>query len=115
MKKSNDNIPTDEMLLAMALQNAGAYEMGWCMGAYYEDAGGRPVDTYAARERARKCCAVGALRLTDDTKMDDRGVIFRDQVIQGNDNSYDLCWRYSGDDYGESLGWAYRQAMTIKD
>lgn len=106
--KANDNIPEDEMLLAMAIQNANALCKGWCKGNYFVDKDGCPVLDYEeALERSVKCCASGICLLTMDTK----AIVDKFTLThQGNDN--EATWSYIAKDEGESYGWTYRQAMT---
>lgn len=102
---ANDQIPSDELLLAKAIQNAKAQGLRWCAGSNFADRNG----FYATKADAYACCAVGALLLASDTA---KLVPMRmtGNIVNGND----LPWKwieYEGDDRGESMGWAYRQAM----
>ena len=93
---SNDAIPSDEMLLAMALQSAQA--RGWkaCMGQYYREADGTPANVVGAES----CCAVGALLVDGDTKDIPPG------VVSGNDGLYQYDY-----ESGWTLGAAFQEAM----
>ena len=52
--RANDAIPDDELLLAMALQSAGARKWKACTGQYYRDAGGWSADTEIATPPRRR-------------------------------------------------------------
>jgi hypothetical protein len=122
--KANDNIPRDEMLLAEAIAAAKARGMKWCRGSAFEDADGNQT----TRSKAARCCALGALALADvlpgylaisGIEREVRSIgINTGQVFYGND--FAGLWT-TGDvsflagDKGESLGWAYRCAMTQED
>jgi hypothetical protein len=126
--KANDSIPEDEMLLAEAIAAARSRNLNWCSGVAFEPA----VDGAYDDEKTTSCCAIGALALAfdpDSTKQ--RGAYcvvatalqpkLRDgenikdptvAIYSGNDDSRFL----SGEqDDGESLGWAYRCAMTQEE
>lgn len=103
-------VPDDEMLLAEMIAAAMARGMGWVAGAPFVDRIGSPT---GLRDAVR-CCALGAAVLA--------GRATRHRVIPklkqyptwnrvhiGNDRS--LKWGYCDSDRGESLGWAFRQAM----
>lgn len=112
--KSNDNIPIDEMLLAEALAAAQAAGLEWCAGYPFKSARGNPCKP----QRAKQCCALGALYLAGKTPLSTaicggarnmRGGLFSARVWDGNDGEMD--WARNVGDQGESLGWAFRQAM----
>jgi hypothetical protein len=123
VKKANDkDVPEDEILLAEALAAAHEHGLRWCKGSPFErdDGSSTPRPSEAA-----KCCALGALffagRLSRrlSMKMTAHDVaslgINTGQVFHGNDRDE----RWLGDwsawqigDRGESLGWAFRCAMT---
>ena len=128
--KANDNIPADEMLLAEAIAAAKARGLGWCSGRPFKserDKYGGPdvgediiklVDT----GEIKSCCAMGALALAGRITIrqsfyDNGGVTPPDElanVYYGNDRPDFLPWGCD-DDNGESLGWAFRCAMTQED
>jgi hypothetical protein len=97
--RSNDKIPEDEMLLAEAYAAAGERHLRWTKM--------KPFAHYGRRckpGQATEVCALGALYLAGRTPLSTA------QVWAGND----LVERWSGAraDMGESLGWAFRCAMT---
>lgn len=98
MSKANDNIPADEMLLAEALAAAKARGLGWCQGKPF---------VYDDDYEIVACCAKGALSLAglDSTHKS------IDAAWIGNDSDEGL-WGDNEDDFGRSLGWAFRCAMT---
>lgn len=118
--KANDKIPRDEILLAKMLQNVGVYNLKWCEGYYFLDQHNNPLhcELYLSNKIDLKfwlnhglaaACAFGAAHLSPDSgKSIKAGRYF--YADTGNDNTG--TWR---DLPGEDLGWAYRQAMTIKE
>lgn len=104
-KKSNDDIPEDEMLLARAIAAAEDRGLEFCIGQRFYPNSMDP-------NGATACCAMGALQLggcldngTPKGLMD---------VWRGNDSASDGLW-YGDYDHGESLGWAFRCAMTQEE
>ncbi len=121
--KANDNIPADEMLLAEAIAAAKANGLGWCRGFPFLNESRKERTT---PEQARHVCALGALHIAGKLDMVGDGNWFpygrltspRPElrgVLHGNDND-DRDWEWDIDgDNGESLGWAFRCAMTQED
>lgn len=102
LKLANENIPEDEMVLAKILQNAKARDLGFSKGAYYKNSEGH----ICLPQEAVYACAVGAAMLEEDTKC--TGFYY---ITNGNDCDY---WNNNTDlKDGETIGWAYRQAMTV--
>lgn len=110
LKLANENIPEDEMFLAKILQNAKARDLSFLKGAYYKNSDG---DVCFPQE-AVYACAAGAAMLEEDTKC--TGFYY---ITNGNDcddywnNNTDLKDGETID--GETIGWAYRQAMTVEE
>ena len=100
--KSNDKIPRDEMHLAIAIATAKAHGLKWTSDADFRDGGGKRTDMHDPN--LKYCCAAGALQLA--------GLDWGDEVIEGNDADAIDGWSDGTDDRGESLGWAFRKAMT---
>lgn len=104
-KSSLRGVPEDEVVLAEALQNAEAFGMDWCEGAYYKGHNGDLI-SHSERGKATACCAVGALCLTTlHAPFDPRNKYKRwTGVPRGNDAP---C--YPGDSApGEDIGVAFR-------
>lgn len=110
--KANDSIPQDEMLLAEAI--AAAKARGWVgtTNAMFRNRFWRT--TTRPSHTTRACCALGAIRAAG---VDLRAIPAGD-VALGNDFSGN--WSERGDLAtfaidGESLGWAFRCAMTQEE
>ena len=113
--KSNDDIPEDEMLLAEAIAAAKADGFRWTARRYFGDG---------------CCCATGALhlakgrtatyvnsfeiRITENEVADRLGAPHGGLLI-ATGNDYESEWSSLEYDHGESLGWAFRCAMTQED
>ena len=111
MRKSNDDIPADEMLLAEALAAAKARKMKWCEGQPFADKSGALCEP----ESAIACCALGAIHFAGRIDMRNRVLspsTDLSRVIAGNDLGPEFQWSPGDIDFGESLGWAFRCAMT---
>jgi hypothetical protein len=114
--KANDSIPYDEMLLAEAIAAAKSRGLGWASHRAFVDASGAPV----TRSKATACCALGGLalagRLSDRIASASQGQVVptldisTTHVFRGNDTPD--RWMPHLLDVGESLGWAFRCAMT---
>src|SRR5687768_6959004 len=71
MKKADDRIPADEMLLAEAIAAASAKGLGWCAGRPFKsdpEAVGGPsmsddIISLVDSGDIKACCAMGALAL----------------------------------------------------
>ena len=117
--KANDNIPEDEMLLAEAIAAAKARGLGWIRHAMYHDRDGCdfPVGRSARgwqmpRRAVTACCALGALVIAGRRRLD---ASFEAAITRGNDFDWHEAVMHSWDATdcaGESLGWAFRCAMT---
>lgn len=107
-------VPIDEILLAMALQEANARKLGPTMGEFFLDSEGENVRWDSPT--LRWCCAAGALVLAGFNFSASSTVaglprpLSSDAIAAGNDDSSDL---YSEDlvDKGETLGHAFQLAM----
>lgn len=119
---SNDEIPEDEMLLSELISFSKDRGLGWIKGAMFH-----PID-YSDEgslitENVKFCCAGGALYLYKgfsnkgfSTEPLSRSYFLKEisllmtQIYFGND--FDEIWcQATSLDMGESLGWAYRNAM----
>lgn len=113
--KANDNIPAGEMLLARAVAGARSRGLGWTDFYMFRNATDDPLlaDTRRIPKGAAKCCAYGALKIVGAAprRYLERPISLHN-VAEGNDCGE--TWS-SGDDLGESLGWAYRCAMTQEE
>lgn len=110
--KSNDNIPQDEMLLAEALAAAKGSDKKWCSGVPFANEYGERTSA----ECAHAVCALGALHLAgrlDASKSLLSPLPGLRNVINGNDTAG--SWLGADEDLGESLGWAFRCAMTQEE
>ena len=103
----------DELLLAEMIAAANAIGMQGCSGAVFRDAQYLPL---SGSNSAAYCCALGAMVLANraDPKDSAEAVPHRKRidaysVSEGNDN--DLDWSPSSADRGESIGWAFKQAI----
>jgi hypothetical protein len=96
------DLATQEHLLGAMIAAAKSRGLGWCKGMEYRDRDG----CRTGPEDAVTCCAVGAMHL--EGLSDDAYPMTR----WGNDFGY---WLDGDADDGESLGWAFRQAMTEDD
>lgn len=114
MTKSNDDIPADELLLAEAIAAAKARGLGFTTGGPFKDANDWCTPW---PDSALKCCALGALEVAgaikDATLYGDGAPPAFRMVHIGNDR--DDAWTESKPDHGESLGWAFRCAMTQEE
>jgi hypothetical protein len=103
--KANDKgVPEDEMMLAAALAAARARKLTFFVGQRF----------WPDKKSAVSCCALGALELAgilNDTAQTPTELM---DVWRGNDSPYGPFWGQFGD-HGESLGWAFRCAMTQDD
>lgn len=107
--KSNDQIPEDEMLLAEALAAAKARGLGWHKGADYLNSDG--TASLGRNHAPVACCARGALRIARPRTNFYLGAY--ENVPDGNDRPKTAGWSIGDrEDRGESLGWAFRCAMT---
>jgi len=113
--KSNDDIPADEMLLAEALAAAKAGRKKWGRDYPFLTKDRTPTQP----GRAYAVCALGALHLSGAVKLTRlpsgyfslfSPVGDLEAMINGNDT--EGPWLWGDDDRGESLGWAFRCAMT---
>jgi hypothetical protein len=102
-----NKIPEDEMLLAEAIAAAKARGMKHTTGAWFRDS-----DNFTTtRRNAVSCCALGALVLAGRIRFERVPVGKFIGVAFGND--IESMWSaLDNKDDGESLGWAFRQAMT---
>ena len=100
-------IEETEFLLGHMIAAAKSRGLGWCKGVMYADVHGE--STWRDDPAVAMCCALGALDLLPpgELQSDIRGAVY------GND--IDGLWMDRGEDDGESLGWAYRQAMTVDE
>ncbi len=106
---SRKKIPADEMLLAEAIAAAKARGLKWTEGSWFRDDYG--IET--TRQDAAFCCALGALGVAGRVRIGHVPLSSKfGNVAYGNDT--EIAWS-SGPDRGESLGWAYRQAMQDGD
>jgi len=117
---SADRVPTDELLLAIALQEANGRKLGPTMGEFFLDDEGDPVRWDSPK--LRWCCAVGALILAGEgifVPSEDGEVIAVqglprpldvDSISAGNDDS-SPNYSEDEDDKGETLGHAFQLAM----
>lgn len=111
MRKSNDAIPEDEMLLAEAIAAAKAKRFGWMKYSMFGDENEVGLcSTDGVPDRAAYCCAYGALVVAEKAPLlyPDRPSHLR-HIGSGNDC---MEWTDGDADCGESLGWAFRCAMT---
>lgn len=103
IKKANDKIPKDELFLAKLIQNAASRGMKSCEGAAFM--------TVRTTDGPRKfCCAVGAASLELDTNTSLGCESWYFWMIKGNDLDE---WTSTDGDAGESLGWAFREALRF--
>ncbi len=124
--KANDkDVPADEMLLAEAIAAAKAKGLRWTKGVPFRGADGERTSP----DKACEVCALGALHAAgsiDLTRGGDypngvmsvmfiNGLAHLSNVIFGNDCDDDGWVGSDSNDYGESLGWAFRCAMTQED
>lgn len=113
MKANDKGVPEDEMLLAEAIAAAKSRGLGWCSGASFQTRSGKSVHSteQAAGSDVVAVCAVGALHFAgrwDATTMISSNLAL---TCYGNDRP-DTWTNQSPPDRGESLGWAFRCAMT---
>lgn len=107
--KSNDKIPEDELLLAMALQNAGARKLRACRGNFFLVRGGRKrskIDL-EGRDNLVGCCAIGALMLEQDSVARLNHANWN-SIVTGNDDLTDGTG-YIGPGY--TIGLAFWQTL----
>lgn len=114
-KKANDkDVPADELLLAEAIAAAKARGLKWARAFPFLSLDG----SRATPQSAEKVCALGALHLAGVIDMTNEGACHWPHlrgVIHGNDKEgpgWEDAWHT---DNGESLGWAFRCAMTQDD
>lgn len=107
-EKANDDIPEDEMLLAEAIAAASDRGMKWTSGLAFV-----PPN----QDEAVMCCAVGALVLAGKTALTHGSQYSSNPSLWGVTHGNDMSrtWRQTPRDDGESLGWAFRCAMTQED
>lgn len=118
MKKDNDEIPEDEMLLAEALAACGerklCYADGFMFGKVQKGLLG-PQLLPVKPSQATNVCALGALTIAGKFNVNTARNIeggttkkYRHlvNVPQGNDS--EDHWGAEGEDAGESLGYAFR-------
>lgn len=116
-----DGIPDDEVLLAIAIQEASARNLGPTMGEFFMDA---TADAVSPDDPGLMyCCAVGALVLAgvaalttfDDDTPDGGTVLPRPfdggAIAYGNDDCNSDYQTTKGDS-GETLGHAFQLAMN---
>lgn len=108
MAKRNSDPPADELLLAEALAAANARGLKHCIGARFRNAGWWRTSA----DEAVACCVLGALELAGKVAPGDAGDESKElsRAALGNDARHE--WSSEANDRGESLGWAFRQAMT---
>lgn len=108
--KANDDIPEDELILAKLIQNASARGLKACKYVPYTSKDGST--SYSCYSNyIVSCCAMGAAYLENDSDDDIATYVF---IARGNDSkqwSEEKPYSYPRDKDGESLGWAYYQAM----
>lgn len=112
MRKRTPPIPRDEMLLAEAIAAAKARGLKHCTGVPFEGGKRGGLSVYGAHA----CCAVGALVLAGKATLHrDKGFAKQPSLsMVTNGNDYGFEWE-DGADRGESLGWAFRCAMTQEE
>lgn len=94
----------DEILLAKALAAANARGLKGCVGARFRDKN----HNRCGAEEAVFCCALGALEIAHVVgEIPGHSFAF---VATGND--LPTVWGGARVDLGESLGWAFREAMS---
>jgi hypothetical protein len=108
-KKANDRgVPEDEMTLARMLAETGHRGLQWTDGEWFRDDYGLAT----TKKSAVSCCALGALTLIRKVRHERLTVQSKfGGVAYGNDVA--TRWSVDREDLGESLGWAFRQAMTV--
>jgi hypothetical protein len=107
---SNDNIPDDELVLAKLIQNVSARKLKACKYVPYTSKDGSTSFSFLYNNTV-SCCAMGAAYLENDSDDDIAAYVF---IARGNDNkqwSEAEPYSHPRDRDGESLGWAYYQAM----
>lgn len=111
------DVPLDEMLLALALQEANARGLGPTMGDMFIDANGDPVRWNS--KKIRWCCAAGALVLARVGKFGKVNFGFvmpafspleLEAIVHGNDDSHS-DYSENLEDKGETIGHAFQLAM----
>jgi hypothetical protein len=103
--KSNDSIPADEMLLAEAHAAAKARNLGWTRYTRFRDSAGN----WCNPAEAASCCVLGALEFAG--RLSRGGITYElRNASEGNDCD-ERIWGPCTDG-SESLGWAFRCAMT---
>lgn len=117
--KSNDNgVPRDELLLAEAIAAAEANGLRHTTHALFRSRIGTELNGpfRHAPASATRCCAYGALIAA--------GVVpgtfinrprYLDEIALGNDYGEPTWYGDKRNDNGESLGWAFRCAMTQEE
>ncbi len=113
---ANDDIPVDEMALAMALQNAKSRGLKPTKNSYYRTADGIPIlwspfegVGHEDQFKAGSCCALGAMWLEHDSAEQIQNWTST-AVGDGNDSMRDE-WDDVVRDCGESFGHTFQEAM----
>lgn len=110
MKANDKDVPEDEMLLAEAIAAAKSRGLQHVTGqSFRTDYIGGPLVA---------CCALGAISLAGHLPEDEAIACAPHRhdligVTSGNDMDYE--WGCGDLDLGESLGWAFRCAMTQEE
>lgn len=117
--RSNDNVPADELLLAETVALVNDKGITGITGVPFKLGDGK-LSCYKG-EKIEGCCAVGAISLLGRFEKDDSAYNVAPRVAKkygladfDNGSTYygnDITdrWR-DGEDHGESLGWAFRNA-----
>ncbi len=109
-------VPEEELLLALAIQNASFRGLYSTDNAYWRDKWGTGHWADPPAHLA-SCCAEGALMLESDSlkildKLSDNEGF--DSLATGNDNKHwTLEWSLA-DSRSESAGWAFREALRVE-
>jgi hypothetical protein len=110
-------VPKDELVLAEALANVEARNLEFGVGGVGLNEDGEPF-TFLGKKRV---CVIGAFRCGKPLPNDDAGHMSEFEketglsfveTYLGNDTDGDLWQRNGGCDLGETLGYAFRVAMT---
>lgn len=104
-----NDIEEQERTLGAMIAAAKSRGLGWCKGAFFRNSNGESVSMND--DDVASCCARGAMDLAElsSPELSSPGGC----ASYGNDENY--LWSVGSGDYGESLGWAFRQAMTEDD
>ena len=106
--------PKDELLLAKLIQNARVRGLESSVGTYYRNEAGDYEHRFT--KRVKYCCALGAALLEADTKEEiflPRMEAVKEKyynIVKGNDGPG--WWKDEKADDGESLGWAFNEALS---